>query len=192
MRDAKSVLGKKVSADEVQVSLTMQRSKLDQVHSKLSERMDQGRQEAKECLARSDESGFRIASRRYALSKHAAGSINDLKEMATGMNDLVEMGGDLSSVIGAGGDLAKIQNQLGLDPSKLQSSMAKINASMTHMENISDILSTTIENSVSNPKQLSADQEVLRKELLTEMASGKVQAEASKVKEQVDKELQRA
>jgi hypothetical protein len=153
--------------------------------------MEQGKQEAKECLARGDESGFRIASRKYALSKHAAGSIYDLKEMATEMNDLVEIGGDLSSVIGAGGDLAKIQNQLGLDPSKLQSSMARISVSMTHMEDVSNVLSTTIENSISNPKQLSADQEVLRKELLTEMTAEKTGAEIEKVKEQVNKELQK-
>jgi hypothetical protein len=153
--------------------------------------MEQGKQEAKECLARGDESGFRIASRKYALSKHAAGSINDLKEMATEMSDLVEIGGDLSSVIAAGGNLAKIQNQLGLDPSKLQSSLVRISASMTHMEDVSNILSTTIENSVSNPMGITADQEVLRKELLTEMAAEKTGAEIAKVKEQVSKELQK-
>jgi hypothetical protein len=94
-------------------------------------------------------------------------------------------------VIGAGGDLAKIQNQLGLDPSKLQSSMAKISVSMTHMEDVSNVLSSTIENSVSNPKQLSSDQEVLRKELLTEMAAERTGAELEKVKAQVNKELQK-
>jgi hypothetical protein len=185
------VFKKKVSSAEMQVALKMQRSKLDQVHSKLSERMEQGRQEAKECLARGDECGFRIASRKYALSKHAAGSINDLREMATEMNDLVETGGILSSVIGAGENLAKIQNQLGLDPSKLQSSMARISSSMNHMEDITNVLSATIENSVSNPKQLSADQEVLRKELLTEMAVEKTTGEIEKVREQVTKELQK-
>jgi hypothetical protein len=61
---------------------------------------------------------------------------------------------------------------------------------MTHMEDIANVLSATIETSISNPKQLSADQEVLRKELLTEMAVQKIDAE--KVKEQVSKELQKA
>jgi hypothetical protein len=186
------MFGKKVSSAEMQVALKMQRSKLDQVHSKLEERMEQGRQEAKECLAKGDESGFRIASRKYALSKHAASSINDLKDMATEMNDLVEIGGDLSSVVSAGGNLAKIQSQLGLDPSKLQSSMARISMSMTHMEDVSNILSTTIENTVSNPTELTADQEVLRKELLTEMAAEKTKGEIEKVREQVNKELQKA
>jgi len=185
------IFEKKQSSAELQQMLHIQRSKLEQVHSKLSERMEQGRQEAKECLARGDESGFRIASRKYALSKSTASSINSLKDMAIEMNDLVEIGGDLSSVIGAGGDLAKIQNQLGLDPSKLQSSMAKISVSMTHMEDVSNVLSSTIENSVSNPKQLSSDQEVLRKELLTEMAAERTGAELEKVKAQVNKELQK-
>jgi hypothetical protein len=185
----RNVLGRKLSSAEMQQTLNMQRIKLDQVQAKLSERMEQGRQEAKECLARGDESGFRVASRRYSLSKSTASSINDLKEMAMEMIDLVEMGGIMSSVIDAGGDLAKIQNQLGLDPTKLESSLARISSSMTHMEDIANVLSVTIETSISNPKQLSADQEILRKELLTEMGAQKVEAE--KVKEQVSKEIQK-
>jgi len=185
----RNVLGRKLSSAEMQQTLNMQRIKLDQVQAKLSERMEQGKQEAKECLARGDEGGFRVASRRYSLSKSTASSINDLKEMAMEMIDLVEMGGILSSVIGAGGDLAKIQNQLGLDPTKLESSLARISSSMTHMEDISNVLSATIETSISNPKQLSADQEILRKELLVEMGAQKTEAE--KVKEQVSKEIQK-
>ena len=185
------MLGKKISSAEMQMTLKMQRSKLDQVHSKLSERMEQGRQEAKECLARGDESGFRIASRKYSLSKSTAGSINDLKEMAIEMIDIVDMGEILSSVIGSGEDLAKIQHHLGLDSSKLQSSLVRISASMTHMEDIANVLSTTIENSISNPMEVTADQEVLRKELLTEMAAEKTGAEIEKVKKQVNKELQK-
>jgi hypothetical protein len=166
----RNVLGKKLSSAEMQQTLNMQRVKLDQVQAKLSERMEESRKEARECLARGDESGFRVASRRYALSKGTANSINDLREMA-------------------GGDLAKIQNQLGLDPTKLESSMVRIRSSMTHMEDIANVLSTTIETSISNPKQLSTDQEILRKELLTEMGAQK--SEAEKVKEQVSKELQK-
>jgi hypothetical protein len=192
VREMKSVLGKKVSPAEMQMALKMQRSKLDQAQAKFSGRMDEGRQEAKKALERGDESAFRIASRKYSLSKSAASSINDLKEMAVEMIDLVDMGEILSGVVGSGEDLARIQRQLGLEPSKLQSSLARISSSMTHMEDIANVLSTTIENSVSNPKQLSADQEVLRKELLTEMAAEKVKGEAEKVKEQVDKELQKA
>jgi hypothetical protein len=175
----------------MQVALKMQRSKLDQVHSKLSERMRQSRQEAKECLVRGDESEFRIASRKYALSKSAASSISDLKEMATEMIDLVEMGEILSSVIGSGEDLVRIQRHLGLDSSKLQSSLIRISASMSHMEDIANVLSTTIENSVANPMEVTADQEILRKELLTEMATEKTTAEIERVKEQVNKELQK-
>jgi hypothetical protein len=185
------ILEKKQNSAELQQILHMQRSKLEQVHSKLAERMEQGRQEAKEALARGDESGFRIASRKYSLSKSTASSINSLKDMAIEMNDLVEIGGDLSSVIGAGGDLAKIQNQLGLDPTKLQSSMARISVSMTRMEDVSNVLSSTIESSVSNPKQLSTDQESLRKELLAEMSAERTGAEIERVKEQVNKELQK-
>jgi hypothetical protein len=185
----RNVLGRKLNSAEMQQTLNMQRIKLDQVQAKLSERMEQGRQEAKECLARGDESGFRVASRRYSLSKSTASSINDLREMAMEMIDLVEMGGIMSSVIDAGGDLAKIQNQLGLDPTKLESSLARISSSMTHMEDIANVLSATIETSISNPKQLSADQEILRKELLTEMGAQKTEAE--KVKEQASKELQK-
>ena len=58
------IFEKKQSSAELQQILHIQRSKLEQAHSKLSERMEQGRQEAKECLARGDESGFRIASRK--------------------------------------------------------------------------------------------------------------------------------
>ena len=57
----KNVLGKKVSSAEMQVTLKMQRSKLDQAQAKFSERMDQGRQEAKKALEKGDESEFRIA-----------------------------------------------------------------------------------------------------------------------------------
>jgi hypothetical protein len=185
----KNVLGKKLSSAEMQQKLHIQRFNLERVHEKIAERMEESRKEAKECLARGDESGFRVASRRYSLSKSTASSINDLREMAMEMIDLVEMGGILSSVIDAGGDLAKIQNQLGLDSSKLESSLARIRSSMTHMEDIANVLSATIETSISNPKQLSADQEILRKELLTEMGAQKMEAE--KIKEQVSKELQK-
>jgi hypothetical protein len=187
----KNVLGKKVSSAEMQVTLKMQRSRLEQAQSKFSERMEQGRQEAKKALEKGDESEFRIASRKYALSKSAASSISDLKEMAMEMIDLVEMGEILSGVIGSGEDLVKIQRQLGLDSSKLQSSLARISASMSHMEDIANVLSTTIENSMANPMEVTADQEVLRKELLTEMAAERTTAELVKVKDQVNKELQK-
>jgi len=186
----RSVFGKRADSAEMQQTLTMQRVKLEQVKSKLSERMEQSRQEARKALEGGDESAFRVASRKYSLSKSTASSINDLREMAMEMTDLVEMGGILSTVIGAGGDLAKIQGKLGLDSSKLESSLSRIRASMTHMEDIANVLSATIESSISNPKQLSSDQEVLRKELLTEMSVQKFEAE--KVKEQVSKELQKA
>jgi hypothetical protein len=101
------------------------------------------------------------------------------------------MGEILSGVIGSGEDLVKIQRQLGLDSSKLQSSLVRISASMSHMEDIANVLSTTIENSMSNPMEVTADQEVLRKELLTEMAAERTTAELEKVKEQVSKELQK-
>ena len=188
----KNVLGKKISSAEMQMTLKMQRSKLDQAQAKFSERTEQGKQEAKKALEKGDESGFRVASRKYSLSKSAGGSIGDLREMAMEMIDLVEMGELLSGVIGTGEDLARIQHQLGIDSTKLQSSLARINVSMTHMEDIANVLSTTIENSISNPMEVSADQEVLRKELLTEMAAEKVQVEVTKVKEQVSKELQKA
>lgn len=188
----KNVLGKKISSAEMQMTLKMQRSKLDQAQAKFSERMEQGRQEAKKALEKGDESGFRVASRKYSLTKSAAGSIGDLREMAMEMIDLVEMGELLSGVIGTGEDLARIQHQLGIDSSKLQSSLTRINVSMTHMEDIANVLSSTIENSISNPMEVTAGQEVLRKELLTEMAAEKIQVEAEKVKEQVSKELQKA
>jgi hypothetical protein len=185
----KNVLGKKLSSAEMQQKLHIQRFNLERVHEKISERMEESRKEAKECLARGDEGGFRVASRRYSLSKSTVGSINDLREMAMEMIDLVEMGGILSSVIDAGGDLAKIQNQLGLDSTKLESSLVRIKSSITHMDDIADALSSSIENSMASP-ELSADQEILRKELFVEMGAQKTETE--KVKEQVSKELQKA
>jgi hypothetical protein len=192
MREIKDVLGRRVSTAEMQIALKMQRSKLDQFHAKFSARMEEGRQEAKKALEKGDESSFRVASRKYSLSKSAAGSIGDLREMAIEMIDLVDMGELLSGVVGTGEDLARVQRQLGLDSSKLQSSLAKISVSMTHMEDIANVLSATIENSISNPMEVTADQEVLRKELLTEMTTEKIHGEAAKIKEQVEKELQKA
>jgi hypothetical protein len=185
----KNVLGKKLSSAEMQQKLHIQRFNLERVNEKIAERMEESRKEAKECLARGDEGGFRVASRRYSLSKGTAGSINDLREMAMEMIDLVEMGGILSSVIDAGGDLARIQNQLGLDSTKLESSLVRIKSSITHMDDIADALSSSIENSMASP-ELSADQEILRKELLVEMGAQKTETET--VKEQVSKELQKA
>jgi hypothetical protein len=185
----KNVLGKKLSSAEMQQKLHIQRFNLERVHEKISERMEESRKEAKECLARGDEGGFRVASRRYSLSKSTVSSINDLREMAMEMIDLVEMGGIMSSVIDAGGDLARIQNQLGLDSTKLESSLVRIKSSITHMDDIADALSSSIDNSMASP-ELSADQEILRKELFVEMGAQKTETE--KVKEQVSKELQKA
>ena len=186
------MLGRKVSPAEMQMALKIQRSKLDQASAKFSERTEQGRQEARKALEKGDESGFRMASRKYSMSKSASHSISDLKEMAVEMIDLIDMGELLTGVVGTGEDLARIQRHLGLDSSKLQSSLARISGSMTHMQDMANILSSTIENSISNPMEVTADQEVLRKELLTEMAAEKIHGEAAKVKEQVDKELQKA
>jgi ParB-like chromosome segregation protein Spo0J len=187
----KNVLGKKFSSVEMQQRLHIQRFNLERTYEKIAERMEESRKEAKECLAKGDESGFRVASRKYTLSKNTVSAINDLRETAIEMIDLVEMGRIMSSVVDAGGDLAKIQNQLGLDSSKLESSLGKMRASMTHMNDIADALSATIENSMASP-ELSADQEILRKELLTEMTTEKIHGEAAKIKEQVEKELQKA
>lgn len=183
----RNVLGKKLSPAEMQQRLNIQRVKLEQLRAKIGERMEQGRQEAKKCLERGDERGFRVSSRKYILSKNTASSIDDLREMAMEMIDLVEMGGILHSVIEAGGDLAKIQSRLGLDSSKLESSLAKIRTSMTHMEDIANVLSATIESTLTSPKQLSMDQEILRKELLAEMQAERLEAE--KLKERVSEEL---
>ena len=185
----KNVLGKRLSSSEMQQKLQIQRFNLERVHEKISQRMEESRKEARECLARGDEGGFRVASRRYSLSKSTVNSINDLREMAMEMIDLVEMGGVLSSVIEAGGDLVKIQNQLGLDSSKLESSLVRIKSSITHMDDIADALSSSIDNSMASP-ELSTDQEILRKELMTEMGAQKTETE--RVKEQVSKEIQKA
>ena len=185
----KNVLGKKADSAAMQQTLVLASMKLNEAHAKLSVRMEQGREEARKALERGDEAGFRVASRKYSLSKSTAASINDLNEMATEMRDLSEMGGILGEVIGSGGELAKMQHQLGIDPAKLEPSLAKIRSCMTSVENASNTLSATIDSSISNPKQLSADQEVLRKELLAEMGSQRTDAE--KTKEQVNKELQK-
>jgi hypothetical protein len=184
-----NLFGRRPCSVEIQQKLNVQRFKLEQLHFKIGERVQHSMHEAKECLARGDESGFRIASHGCILAKNAASSINDLKEMAMEMLDLVEIGEILHGVVEAGVDLAKLQGKLGLDPTKLESSLARISSSMTHMEDISNVLSATIETSISNPKQLSADQEILRKELLVEMGAQKTEAE--KVKEQVSKEIQK-
>jgi hypothetical protein len=184
----REILSRGPSSSEMLQKLQLQRAKLEQVSAKINERLAQSRKEAKECLEKGDEVGFRVASRKYILSKNTASSINDLRGMAMEMIDLVELGGILHDVIGAGGDLAKIQNKLGLDSSKLESSLTKIKSSMTHMEEIANVLSSSIESSLANPTQLSADQEILRKELLAEMHMEK--AEAEKLKEQVSKELE--
>ena len=184
-----NVLSRKLSVAEIQQRLHIQRFNLERADEKISGRMEQSREEAKECLARGDEDGFRLASRRYALSKSTGSSISNLKEMAMEMLDFVEMGRILHSVIEAGEDLAKIQSKLGLDSSKLESSLVKIMTSMTHMEDIANVLSATIETSLTSPKQLSVDQQILRKELLVEMQAERAKTE--KLKEKVSKELQK-
>jgi hypothetical protein len=183
----KNLFGRRPCSVEIQQKLNVQRFKLEQLHFKIGERVQHSMHEAKECLARGDESGFRIASYGCILAKNAASSINDLKEMAMEMLDLVEIGEILHGVVEAGVDLAKLQGKLGLDPAKLESSLGKIRTSMTHMDGIADALSVTIEASISNPKQLSADQEILRKEILTEMQAQEIPAE--KLKDNASKEL---
>jgi hypothetical protein len=184
----KDLFGRRPGSPEIQQKLNIQRFKLEQLQLKIAERVQQSMVEAKKCLERGDESGFRAASQGCVLAKHAASSINELREMALEMLNLVEMGEILHGVIEAGGNLVKMQSRLGLDSAKLESSLGKMRASMTHMEDIADVLSATIETGISNPKQLSADQEVLRKELLTEMAVQKKQVE--KLREHPSKELQ--
>ena len=184
----KELFGRRSGSAEMEQKLNIQRFKLEQLQFKIAERVQQGMTEAKKCLEKGDESGFRAASHGCILAKHTASSINELREMALEMLNLVEMGEILHGVIEAGGNLAKMQSRLGLDSAKLESSLSKMRASMTHMEGIADVLSATIESSISNPKQLSKDQEVLRKELLVEMQPQKKQVE--KLKEQISKELQ--
>jgi hypothetical protein len=185
----KDLLKEKPHTAELQQRLHLQRFKLEQASFKINERMEQSRKEAKECLERGDEIGFRVASRKYILSKNTASSINDLRGMAMEMIDLVELGGILHDVIGAGGDLAKVQNKLGINSSKLESSLAKIMSSMTHMDHVATALSTTINSALATPTQLTMDQEILRKELLAEM-----QAEKAGVKlvEKVSTEVKEA
>jgi hypothetical protein len=184
----KNLFGRRSCSAEMQQRLNIQRFKLEQLQFKIRERVQQNMLEAKKCLERGDESGFRVASHGCVLAKNTASSINDLKEMAMEMIDLVEIGEILHGVIEAGGDLAKVQSRLGLDSSKLESSLVKIRTSMTHMDGIADALSATIETSMSNPKQLSSDQEVLKRELLTEIQAQETPAE--RLKERASKELQ--
>jgi hypothetical protein len=183
------VLRKKLSSSEMTIKLNVQRLNLDRTQRKLADRMEESRKEAKDNLARGNEAAFRTASRKYVLSKNNASAIGDLKEMAMEMIDLVDMGEVLHNVVAAGQDLVKMQGSLGLDASKLESSLAKIRDSMTHMEDIADVLSVSIESSIANP-EVSADQEILRKELLTEIGLERV--EAAREKEKVEKELERA
>ena len=173
----------RLTAAEAQQTLNTQRVKLEQLRRKIGGRMEESKQEAKKSLERGDERGFRVASRKYIMTKNTCNSIDDLKEMAESMIDLAEMGEVLRDVVEAGGDLAKVQSKLGLDTSQLESSLAKIRTSMDHMGDIANVLTVTIESTLANPKELSTEQEVLRKELLVE-----IQAEAKEVTEKVEKE----
>ena len=182
------MLRRKHGSVEMQQKLNIQRFKLEQLQLKIAERIQHSMLECRKCLEIGDEGGFRAASHGCVLAKHAARSINELREMSLEMLNLVEMGEILHDVVETGGDLVKMQGKLGLDPTTLESSLIKIKSSMTHMEGIADALSSTIEGGISNPKALSANQEVLRKELLAEMEGRKTKSGV--VNEHQNKELQ--
>ena len=177
---------------EMQQTLNVQRVKLEQLRKKIAGRMEESRQEAKKSLERGDERGFRVASRKHILTKNTCNSIDDLREMADSMADLCEMEEILRDVIEAGGNLIRIQNNLGLDTSQFESSMAKIQTSMTHMNDIAGVLTATIEGTLANPDEVSAEQEVLRKELLVEIQAESKKVEKEKLREQISGELERA
>lgn len=181
---------KRFSPAEMLQHLHIQRLKLEKHTEKTREQMTAARENAKVHLRKGDETGFRLASRKYFMIRNTHSAVHDLKEMAEGMIDLVEMGVVLRDVIATGGDLAKLQSKLGLDPLKLESSLAKIKTSLSHMEGIADTLSMTIESTLPSAKELSVDQVAFRKELIVEIQADKTDEE--KLKEKITMELEQA
>jgi len=180
----------KTAPAEITQKLHIQRFKLEQLSAKLQNRANQTRLEAKRCLERGDERGFRIASRKYSLSKNSLQSVGDLREMAENIIDILEMGEIMHGIVEVGGNLARAQKQLGLDAPRLESSLAKIRTSVTRIDDIASLLSATIDSTLTSSKELSTDQESLRKELLIEIQAGKLEEE--KLKDQIRKELDQA
>jgi hypothetical protein len=185
-----SIFGNHSYSPEMKQKLHIQRFKLEQLQFKIGERVQENMAQAKVCLERGDEEGYRIASQACILAKSTGSSINDLIEMSIEMLEFMENEEILHDVILAGKNLAKIQCKLGIDSSGLESSLSKIRVSMSHMEGIANALTTTIEASITNPKQLSADQEALKKELLAEVQTQKTQIRA--LKDTTSTELQPA
>lgn len=182
------MFSKKLGPAEMLQHLHVQRLKLEKHVEKTSGQMKEVKEDAKAHLRKGDEAGYRLASRKYFMVKNTHSSVQDLKEMAEGMIDLVEMGEILHDVIATGGDLAKLQSKLGLDTSKLEASLAKIKMSLSHMEGIANALSMTIESTLPSARELSTDQEALRKELFVELQAEKIEEE--KLKEKISRELE--
>jgi len=181
------VLERKVSPVDMLQRLQVQRFRLVKHSESLKQQMGGTRTEVKEHLKSGDETGFRLDSRKYVMLKNTYLAVKDLQELAQGMVDVIQIGDILHDVVAAGMDIAKLQSKLGLDTAQLESSLAKIKTSLTHMEGVANALSMTMESSLPSSKELSTEQEILRKELLVEIQGEKI--EEVKLKEKIATEL---
>lgn len=164
-------LRKKMSPEELRTKLTLSSKKLEKREAQMKEKAQRSKEEARDALKKGDERGFRVASKRFAMTQGQTNAISGMVEMTQGMQDVVEMQEGLKEVSAIGADLQKYQQTMGIDTQQMESAVTNIRMSMEKVNTATEMISSTMEAVTSGDVQVTAAQEELKRELMAEISA---------------------
>lgn len=176
----------KLEPEELKTKMMMAEKRLEKGEKQLRDKADKSKGEAKKALKEGDERGYRVASRRHGMVHVQGEMAANMREIAMSMRDALEIQEGLKDIVAIGSELKEYQDKLGLDSKELEMAVTNIRTSMEKVSGASDMLSQTMETISSGSVEATEAQESLRKELMAEIETEKVEEEEleKKIKEE--------
>ena len=164
-----------ITPERLETKLVMAEAKLLKREAKLKDQREKGKEEAKECLKKGDERGFKLSSRKFANIQAQLNTVSGMIEMSSTMKYAVEQQRDMEEIVNIGSDLVEAQKLLGFDTQKVEEAVTGIRTAVEKVTTASDMLKTQTEMLTMTSPETSSEMEALRSELMAEISSDKAE-----------------
>jgi hypothetical protein len=172
---------KKRTPEELKAKVSMAEKKFSNKEKDFTRDCEKAKRDAKRALEKNDDRAYRIAAKKYTMSKKQSEFIAGLGEIATNVKYLIEAQKGIGEVMEMAQILTEAQKDLGIDNKGLEESITKIMASNEKVNATAEVLSMTIDSMTTNEE--TEAEESLRDELMAELKAEK------STKSKFDKEI---
>lgn len=164
-----------ITPERLETKLVMAEAKLLKREAKLKDSRDKAREEAKDCLKKGDERGFKLRSRKFANIQAQMNTVGGMIEMSSTMKYAVEQQRDMDEIVAIGEDLIEAQKLLGFDTQKVEDAVTGIREAVDKVSTASEMLKTQTEMLTAASPETTSEMESLRSELMAEVSSEKTE-----------------